>query len=90
MNFEIDGKISYDIPLKNVSNTNMSKNEVILQFHQNDQASVSLMEIRYHIPSNNENENDSAQVNEAYSTQFKIFHLTVNFVYKHRTFTRRS
>ncbi len=62
MNFEIDGKLSYDVPLKNVSNTNVSKNEVILQFHQNDQASVSLMEIRYYVPSNNENDNDSAQV----------------------------
>ena len=62
MNFEIDGKLAYDVPLKNVSNTNVSKNEVILQFHQNDQASVSLMEIRYYVPSNNENDNDSAQV----------------------------
>ena len=51
MLFEADGKSSFEIPLKNVSNTNVSKNEAILQFHQNEDAAVSLMEIRFHIPS---------------------------------------
>lgn len=51
LNFEADGKTTFEIPLKNVSNTNAQKNEAILQFHQNDDAAVSLMEIRFHIPS---------------------------------------
>lgn len=51
MVFEADNKAAFEIPLKNVSNTNVSKNEAILQFHQNEDAAVSLMEIRFHIPS---------------------------------------
>jgi len=51
MIFEDEGKQAFEIPLKNVSNTNVSKNEAILQFHQNEDASVSLMEIRFHVPS---------------------------------------
>lgn len=50
LNFESDGKTAFEIPLKNVSNTNAQKNEAILQFHQNDDAAVSLMEIRFHVP----------------------------------------
>ena len=51
MVFEAEGKQVFEIPLKNVSNTNVSKNEAILQFHQNEDAAVSLMEIRFHVPS---------------------------------------
>lgn len=58
LNFEIDGKLGFEVPLKNVSNANASKNEGILQFHQNEDSNVSLMEIRFHIPS--ENDIDSA------------------------------
>lgn len=61
MSFEVDGRLAFDIPLNNVSNTNASKNEGILQFRPNDESSVSLMEIRFHIPSG-ENEIDPAQV----------------------------
>lgn len=63
MNFEIEDKIAFDIPLKNVSNVNVIKNEGILQFsqNQNDDSSISLMEIRFHIPQN-DNDVDSAQV----------------------------
>jgi structure-specific recognition protein 1 len=50
MNFEADGKITFELPLKNVSNTNIMKNEAILQFHQNDDAQINLMEIRFHVP----------------------------------------
>ena len=60
MNFEADGKIAFEIPLKNVSNTAVSKNEAILQFHQNEDASISLMEIRFHVPST-DTETDTAQ-----------------------------
>lgn len=51
MLFEADGKTAFEIPLKNVSITNVTKNEAILQFHQNEDAAVSLMEIRFLIPS---------------------------------------
>lgn len=63
MSFEADGKTAFELPLKNVSNTNMGKNEAILQFHQNEDACVSLMEIRFHIPNVNggESETDPAQ-----------------------------
>lgn len=61
MLFEADNKTSFEIPLKNVSNTNVSKNEAILQFHQNEDAAVSLMEIRFHIPSAVDIDADPAQ-----------------------------
>ena len=62
MCFEAEGKSAFEIPLKNVSNTNVSKNEAILQFHQNEDTAVSLMEIRFHIPSAGvDQETDPAQ-----------------------------
>ena len=64
LNFEIDNKMAFEIPLKNVSNTNASKNEAVLQFHQNEDASVALMEIRFHIPSNPSDENAMDTANE--------------------------
>jgi structure-specific recognition protein 1 len=36
--------------LKNVSNSNKGKNEITLQFHQPEDAKVSLMEIRFYVP----------------------------------------
>ena len=60
MNFEADGKSCFEIPLKNVSNTNVMKNEAIIQFHQNEDAQVSLMEIRFHVPNTADSENDPA------------------------------
>lgn len=62
LNFEADGKLAFEIPLRNVSNTNVGKNESILQFHQNEDASISLMEIRFHVPSAGvDNDIDPAQ-----------------------------
>lgn len=52
LNFE--GKNSekcFEIPLSNVSHCVTAKNEVTLEFHQNDDAPVSLMEVRFHVPS---------------------------------------
>lgn len=51
MYFEQEGKQAYTLPLKNISNTAVSKNEAVLQFNQNEDAAVSLMEIRFHVPS---------------------------------------
>jgi structure-specific recognition protein 1 len=61
MQFAADGKTSFELPLKNVSNTNVGKNEAIVQFHQNDDAAVSLMEIRFHVPNAEGAETDAAQ-----------------------------
>jgi structure-specific recognition protein 1 len=63
LSFDIENKPAFEIPLKNVSNTNVSKNEAVLTFHQNEDAQINLMEIRFHIPSNPNDENnvDTAQ-----------------------------
>lgn len=61
LEFEVDNNIAFDIPLSNVSHGTTNKNEVTIEFHQNDDAAVSLMELRFHIPSN-ANEVDPAEV----------------------------
>ncbi|XP_060070055.1 FACT complex subunit SSRP1-like [Ylistrum balloti] len=50
LNFEVDNKLAFEVPLNNVSHSTTSKSEVTLEFHQNDDAAVSLMELRFHIP----------------------------------------
>ncbi len=51
LNFDVKkNERAFEIPLTNVSNTTTAKNEVTLEFHQNDDTSVSLMEMRFHIP----------------------------------------
>ena len=46
-----DGKPSFDIPLGNVSNCVQNKNEVTLEFHQNDATNqITMMECRFHMP----------------------------------------
>jgi structure-specific recognition protein 1 len=50
LSFDIGEKTAFEIPLSNVSQCINGKNEVTLEFHQNDDAPVSLMEMRYHIP----------------------------------------
>ncbi|CRK91647.1 CLUMA_CG005297, isoform A [Clunio marinus] len=58
LSFNIGEKTSFEIPLSNVSQCTTGKNEVTLEFHQNDDAPVSLMEMRYHIPTTESSEND--------------------------------
>ncbi|XP_022102132.1 FACT complex subunit SSRP1-like [Acanthaster planci] len=48
--FEVDKKPAFHIPLGNVSHSTTAKNEVILEFHQNDDTEVSLMEMRFYVP----------------------------------------
>lgn len=43
--------LAFEIPLNYVSHCTSAKNEVTLEFHQNDGAAVSLMELRFHLPS---------------------------------------
>ena len=62
LRFMADKKPAFEITLNDVSNVTTGKNEVTLQFHQNDSAPVSLMEMRLHIPLNTDGEEDSLQV----------------------------
>ncbi|XP_013394165.1 FACT complex subunit SSRP1 [Lingula anatina] len=55
LHFSVHDKLAFEIPLSNVSHATTSKNEVTLEFHQNDDAPVSLMEVRFHIPSSSDN-----------------------------------
>ncbi|PIK56541.1 putative FACT complex subunit SSRP1 [Apostichopus japonicus] len=50
LDFRIGSRSAFNVPLGNVSHTTTGKNEVILEFHQNDDAEVSLMEMRFYIP----------------------------------------
>lgn len=50
LSFNIGEKTAFEIPCSNVSQCTPGKNEVTLEFHQTDDAPVSLMEMRYHIP----------------------------------------
>jgi structure-specific recognition protein 1 len=65
LSFEVDHKQAFEVPLGNVSHTTTLKNEVTLEFHQNDDAAVSLMEMRFHIPSDTTN-SDKDPVQEFY------------------------
>ncbi|CAH0380893.1 unnamed protein product [Bemisia tabaci] len=51
LTFEVDKLPGFEIPLDKVSHCTTGKNEVTIEFHQNDEAAVSLMEMRFHIPS---------------------------------------
>lgn len=62
LSFDIDAKSSaYEIPLGNVSHCTTAKNEVTLEFHQNDDAAVSLMELRFHVPTDPNSDTDPIQ-----------------------------
>lgn len=58
LSFDIDNKTAFEIPLSNVSQCMTGKNEVTLEFHQNDDAPVGLMEMRFHIPTSETAETD--------------------------------
>lgn len=52
----------FEIPLSNVSQCTTGKNEVTLEFHQNDDAEVSLMEVRFYVPPTQEDGVDPVEV----------------------------
>ena len=54
--------MAFEVPLNYVSHAAFSKNEVTLEFHQNDDAPLALMEMRFHIPTDNNNEVDEVDV----------------------------
>nr|SVE75647.1 EOG090X02Z1 [Daphnia hispanica] len=61
MSFEVGNHTAFEIPLSNVSQCTTGKNEVTLEFHQNDDASVSLMEMRLFIQSNDQGGDDAVE-----------------------------
>lgn len=54
----------FEIPLSNVSQCTTGKNEVTLEFHQNDDAEVSLMEVRFYVPPTQEDGVDPVEVSQ--------------------------
>ncbi|CAL9706935.1 unnamed protein product [Knipowitschia caucasica] len=50
LSFDINDNPAFEIPLSNVSQCATGKNEVTLEFHQTDEAEVSLMEVRFYVP----------------------------------------
>ncbi|XP_041088047.1 FACT complex subunit SSRP1 isoform X2 [Polyodon spathula] len=50
LTFDINDQPAFEVPLTNVSQCTPGKNEVALEFHQNDDAEVSLMEVRFYVP----------------------------------------
>ena len=63
LNFKVESNLAFEIPLTNVMNATAAKNEVTVEFHPNDDAPVSLIEVRFHIPPNPpEIETDAVEV----------------------------
>ncbi|KAL0974201.1 hypothetical protein UPYG_G00217030 [Umbra pygmaea] len=50
LSFDVNDSSVFEIPLASVSQCATGKNEVTLEFHQNDDAEVSLMEVRFYVP----------------------------------------
>lgn len=50
LSFMVDSKPAFEIPLEEVSQAIPGKNEITMEFHQNDETPVSLVEMRFHIP----------------------------------------
>ena len=62
MLFDVGDKLSFEIPLTNVSQCTQNKDEVALEFHQNDDSELSLMEMRFYIPPSQDEYVDRVQV----------------------------
>lgn len=61
LSFDVDNKTSFEIPLNHVSQCTTGKNEVTLEFHQNDDAPVGLLEMRFHIPTTDNADTDPVE-----------------------------
>ena len=60
----MDSKPAFEVPLDQVSQVTSGKNEVTLGFHQSESAPVSLVEMRFHIPTAvTDGDEDPVQVN---------------------------
>ncbi|XP_029430661.1 FACT complex subunit SSRP1 isoform X2 [Rhinatrema bivittatum] len=61
LSFDIGDQPAFELPLSNVSQCTTGKNEVTLEFHQNDDAEVSLMEVRFYVPPTQEDGMDPVE-----------------------------
>lgn len=61
LSMDCEKKSSFEIPLQHVSQCTTGKNEVTLEFHQDDDAPVSLVEMRFHIPVTESSEADPVE-----------------------------
>lgn len=61
MSFDVEKSTAFEIPLADVSHCTNAKNEVTLEFHQNDDSCVSMMELRFHIPTDQNSSIDPVQ-----------------------------
>lgn len=52
LSFEVGKNDAFEIPLNYVSTCTSAKNEVTLEFANNDDAPVNLSEVRFHVPTN--------------------------------------
>lgn len=76
--------MAFDVPLNNISNAAANKNEVIFEFHPNDDAELCLSEMRFHTPSNDADKDGVASaiyshvMQKADIIQVQIFYLRFN------------
>lgn len=60
----MEGQTAFEIPLVNVSRSITAKNEVTIEFTPNDDAAVSLVELRFHVPSDTTSDVDPVNVSK--------------------------
>ena len=65
LDFKVEGQTAFEIPLGNVSRSITAKNEVTIEFTPNDDAAVSLVELRFHVPADATSDIDSVNVSHA-------------------------
>lgn len=73
LQFDISENTAFEIPLSNVSQCATGKNEVTLEFHQNDDTEISLMEVRFYVPPNQTDERQDP----VEAGQYLCFHSTL-------------
>ncbi|KAM8924231.1 FACT complex subunit SSRP1 isoform 2-T2 [Pelodytes ibericus] len=61
LSFDVGEQPAFELPLSNVSQCTPGKNEVTLEFHQNDDSDVSLMEIRFYVPPSQDDGGDPVE-----------------------------
>ncbi|XP_065057793.1 FACT complex subunit SSRP1-like isoform X1 [Rhopilema esculentum] len=76
MTFEVDKKPAFEIPLKDVSQATSGKNEVTVEFHQNDDAQVSLMEMRFFVPNSGDGDDQVKNFQEQVMSKADVIQAT--------------
>jgi len=66
LDYKVEGQTAFEVPLANVSRSITAKNEVTIEFTPNDDAAVSLVEMRFYVPTDATSEVDSVNVGDTY------------------------